>query len=96
MDAKSKADFINKVAGGEVISCSACGAANKPGNKFCSSCGKALGGLQNEVTKPSAFGQTPESNSNTAINKYVEPKNVFAQGLPDWNIEPPQVVVRRK
>lgn len=28
--------------------------------------------------------------------KYVEPNNVFAQGLPDWSIEPPQVVVRRR
>ncbi len=27
---------------------------------------------------------------------YVEPESVFAQGLPAWNVEPPQVVVRRK
>lgn len=27
---------------------------------------------------------------------YVEPESVFAQGLPEWSVEPPQVVVRRK
>ena len=26
---------------------------------------------------------------------YVEPPTAFAQGLPEWTIEPPQVVVRR-
>lgn len=26
----------------------------------------------------------------------AEPMAAFAKGLPDWNIEPPQVVVRRK
>lgn len=27
--------------------------------------------------------------------KYVAPENVFAQGLPAWSVEPPQVMVRR-
>ena len=26
---------------------------------------------------------------------YEEPESVFAQGLPEWSIEPPQVMVRR-
>ena len=30
------------------------------------------------------------------VERYVEPSNVFAQGLPEWNIEPPQVMVRRR
>ena len=29
-------------------------------------------------------------------SRYVEPNNVFAQGLPDWDIVPPQVMVRRR
>ena len=29
------------------------------------------------------------------VEKYVEPHNVFADGLPEWSIEPPQVMVRR-
>ncbi|MBR5307803.1 MAG: zinc ribbon domain-containing protein [Clostridia bacterium] len=31
----------------------------------------------------------------TPVHEYVEPKSVFAEGLPEWSIEPPQVVVRR-
>lgn len=27
--------------------------------------------------------------------EYVEPVNVFAEELPEWSLEPPQVVVRR-
>lgn len=27
--------------------------------------------------------------------EYAEPDNIFAQGLPDWSIEPPVVMVRR-
>ena len=29
------------------------------------------------------------------VSNYVEPESVFAQGLPEWSVEPPQVVVRR-
>ena len=41
------------------------------------------------------------NNENKEINKqyevyHEEPKDVFAEGLPQWSIEPPQVVVRRK
>lgn len=27
---------------------------------------------------------------------YEEPASVFAQGLPEWSVEPPEVMVRRK
>lgn len=27
---------------------------------------------------------------------YVEPNNAFASGLPEWTVEPPQIVVRRR
>ena len=39
---------------------------------------------------------TPSKTEEAAPVKYVEPENVFAQGLPEWSLEPPQVVVRRK
>ena len=29
------------------------------------------------------------------VEKYVEPVSVFAEGLPSWDIVPPQVMVRR-
>lgn len=30
-----------------------------------------------------------------SVQAYLD-KSVFAEGLPDWSIEPPQVVIRRK
>ena len=30
------------------------------------------------------------------LSTYVEPVSTFAEGLPEWNIEPPAVVVRRR
>ena len=27
--------------------------------------------------------------------KYIEPQSAFAEGLPEWSIEPPQVPLRR-
>ena len=40
--------------------------------------------------------QVPETKQEIPYGAYVEPKSVFAEGLPEWTIEPPQVVVRRK
>lgn len=40
--------------------------------------------------------QAPETKQEIPYVVYAEPKSVFAEGLPEWSIEPPQVVVRRK
>ena len=42
MDAKTKADFINSVATGEVVYCQKCGKQNKPYDKFFVACGTKL------------------------------------------------------
>ena len=42
MDAKSKANFINSVAGGEKVPCPQCSALNDAGSKFCTVCGSPL------------------------------------------------------
>lgn len=47
------------------------------------------------VNDAPAFAPASESVAPKAV-KYVEPTNVFAQGLPEWSIEPPQVMVRRR
>lgn len=39
--------------------------------------------------------QAEEKAAPVQILKYVEPSNAFAEGLPEWSIEPPQVMVRR-
>lgn len=93
MDAKSRANFINSVAAGTEISCPKCGARNESDSKFCIDCGA-------EITVPQAndtpaFEQAKEAAAPAKAPKYVEPNNVFAEGLPEWSIEPPQVMVRR-
>lgn len=93
MDAKSKANFINAVASGANVPCPKCGASNKADSKFCVSCGAEIAAVQETQNNTPAFEPAKEVPTKTI--KYVEPNNVFAQGLPDWSIEPPQVMVRR-
>jgi len=94
MDAKSRADFINSVASGANIPCPKCGTNNKSDSEFCISCGAGINVSQETQNTP-AFESTKETAPAKTI-KYVEPNNVFAQGLPEWSIEPPQVMVRRR
>lgn len=97
MDAKSKADFINSVANGETVPCPVCNAANGPDAKFCVVCGTKLTETADTNAAP-AFEPIPEypQDEETIETKYVEAKSVFADGLPSWDIVPPQVVVRRR
>lgn len=93
MDAKSKANFINSVASGTTVPCPKCGTNNKSDSKFCISCGAEITVPHEEQNNTPAF--EPAKESPVKAVKYVEPNNVFAQGLPSWSIEPPQVMVRR-
>lgn len=95
MDAKSKANFINSVASGATISCPKCGAANNSDSRFCISCGTEINIPQITQKDAPAFANVKETEQPIQISKYVEPKNVFAEGLPEWSIEPPQIMVRR-
>lgn len=170
MDAKSKANFINSVAGGQGIPCPNCNTLNEADSRFCIACGTPLSQKKPENAVPFAAAEpvqepTPTSaaassqeptptpaaapsqekepvpaaepsqqpfptaepsqqqpfaaaepsrspvrprpvqsrtkqaeqpKSAAPTEKYVEPESVFAEGLPSWDIEPPQVVVRRK
>lgn len=96
MDAKSKANFINSVAAGKSIPCPRCGINNEADNKFCFSCGAEISVPQGSDIAP-VFEQIKEPVSSMEDNvKFDEPCAVFAQGLPEWNVEPPQMVVRRR
>lgn len=158
MDAKSKANFINSVAGGQGIPCPNCNTLNEADSKFCIACGTPLTQKKPENVVPFATAepvqeptptpaaapsqekepvpaaepsqqpfptaepsqqqpfaaaepsrppvrprpvqsrtkQAEQPKSAAPTEKYVEPESVFAEGLPSWDIEPPQVVVRRK
>jgi predicted amidophosphoribosyltransferase len=66
------------------IQCTSCGTEVPKNGAFCNKCGKPL--------------QTAAAEVHNAIPvpAYIEPSTVFAEGLPEWSIEPPSVVVRRK
>ena len=94
MDAKNKANFINSVASGNVILCQVCGAQNAPDSQFCGSCGAEFNAPVSN-NEP-AFAQVSDNSArpNRPSLTYQEPESVFADGLPNWDIVPPQVMVR--
>lgn len=96
MDAKSRANFINSIASGTNIPCPNCGTNNKPDCKFCISCGAELTLPQASSNNTPAFEQVKEPQTSVKAAKYVEPNNVFAKGLPEWSLEPPYTMVRRR
>ena len=101
MSAKAKIDFINSVANGKKTSCPNCNSVIEQGTEFCTVCGAKL-----------EFKSSSESSRNLSLSKdngtgfdvinpskqtsIEAPKGIFAEGLPEWNLEPPQVVVRRR
>lgn len=162
MDAKSRANFINSVAGDQKVPCpkcntlndaksrfciicgtpiapavnagaegesqetklicTQCGTANENNSKFCIKCGAKLnhteaGPVESEEPQSSEANNIPFAPISEPVKKPVpdvvkpevkpvvpaapvveveEEKSVFAEGLPPWDVVPPQVVVRRK
>ena len=95
MDAKSKAEFINSVASGASIPCQKCGANNGPDSRYCVICGAELKRPQQEVEQVPAFEPAKEETVPKEMES-VQSTDVFAQGLPDWSVVPPQIMVRRR
>lgn len=156
MDAKSRARFINSIAGGQKVPCPSCNTLNDADAAFCITCGTSLKTSSEaknntegiicpvckamndadagfctscgeklkketvpEVPKPvrdvsaaapafqparqAAAASQPTERRRTAfriaepeVEVEEEPVSVFAEGLPDWDIVPPQIMVRRK
>ncbi|NLB62360.1 MAG: zinc ribbon domain-containing protein, partial [Clostridiales bacterium] len=71
--------------------CKGCGKQIKTDAKFCASCGTAV---EKDLSAP-AFEEIGQNPVNEPI-VYVEPIKVFANGLPEWNLEPPELVQRRR
>ena len=169
MDAKSKARFINSVAGGQGVPCPSCNYMNPPGAVFCRTCGTrlqpeepvqpeesvksekevqvvcpachtvlapdavfcfscgtkikeykaderevlpeqgdaavenaqpAFRAVDEDTVKPEPAAvrrpvQKRTINFAAPVEEKEEEVSVFAQGLPSWDVVPPQVVVRR-
>ncbi len=104
MDKKSRINFINSVADGQKVPCLKCDTLNPADSKFCSTCGRPIG-RQEEAPKEApkeeraavkAEEKKPLRKIETPVEEVIEEPSVFAEGLPKWDIVPPQVVVRRK
>lgn len=98
MDAKSRANFINSVAGGQKIPCPKCNTLNESDSRFCITCGVPIGQAEAPAQKPEK-AKTVQPSAAKPFVKVEEPaeeSSIFAEGLPAWDIVPPQVMVRRK
>lgn len=108
MDAKMRANFINSVAGGKKVTCPSCNTLNDADSKFCMTCGTKLesfgsmndNGVANDGIKNDQNEKSEKRPAfkvaEPAIEESEEPQSAFAQGLPSWDVLPPQIMVRRK
>lgn len=94
MDAKSRANFINHVAGGQKIPCPKCNTLNESDSRFCITCGAPIGQAEAPVQKPE--NQPSAAKPFAKVEEPAEEPNIFAEGLPAWDVVPPQVMIRRK
>jgi len=69
--------------------CKVCGTPLAGDEAFCTKCGTPVTHAKQETAR--LFSEPPKP-----VTVYVEPPVAFASGLPEWSIEPPAVVVRRK
>ena len=84
---------------GRFVPCPVCGAQNTR-IVVCISCGSELvAGYDARAENAAPAFQTVSNDSSCSevkVGKYKEPESVFADGLPSWDIVPPQVMVRRR
>ncbi len=96
MDAKSKANFINSVASGQKVPCPQCNFLNDSGDTCCAACGTRLTKPAQPAAEPApAVPAAPEAPVSPAPVIEEDP-GIFAKGMPEWDIVPPEVAVRRK
>lgn len=79
----------------EITKCEFCDSEITMAQEFCTRCGKSVNKSSkvknNEKPEVQVFNKVTELSSDLESD---EP-SAFAMGLPNWSIEPPQVVVRR-
>lgn len=111
MEERTKADLINAAASGQCIVCPNCSVINRVDAEFCTNCGEKFRGNEIQKTENVMENNVPFAtiDKNLMVNDHTETeaasnlsqvsqetKGTFANGLPLWTLEPPQVMVRRK
>ena len=105
--AKNAAENIADNTAGK--KCPKCGAENVEEAMFCASCGTplheksqkaamtepAFQSVQEKVQQP--VQEVPQEKVQQPVQEVSqEPESAFAKGLPEWDMVPPQVMIRRK
>lgn len=94
----------------EFIVCPVCGMKNQMGQEYCNNCGCGLKKVAAQMAAQSSESTDNGQKSGVAFKsiddeartastpktKYKAPPTVFAEGLPDWDIVPPQILVKRR
>ncbi len=110
MDARERANFINSVGSTTEKKCPKCGAENVEEAMFCASCGTSLKAEEpikeavqepvkeavQEPVKKAVQEPVKEAVQEPIQETVQEPESAFAKGLPEWDMVPPQVMIRRK
>lgn len=93
-----KPAFSTKSPRRTAVVCPKCGAVNQPGGKFCYKCGTNLTASKQAAPPADQGKASPKASPKVEeiTVQYEEPQCVFAEGLPDWSIEPPKIMIHRK
>jgi hypothetical protein len=96
MNAKSKADFINSIAGGKKIPCPVCNALNDTGAAFCFSCGNKLSVPKTTITCPNCkeeneAGSVFCASCGTRLTPEQEPVQVQPVQVQPVQVQPTEV-----
>ena len=94
MDPKSKAKFINSLASDKVVSSGNVTPAFETITDDSSLPNEKVEKYKDRLHRRKL--KRPKSRIDGNIEKYKEPESVFADGLPSWDILPPQIMVRRR
>lgn len=92
---ETNSNNVNSAINGNIIFCPKCGVKGNASYAYCQICGERL-----DLAKSNGLNDSSRrENSNIGqVNNEVENNNAlaFAQGLPEWSLEPPQIMVRRR
>lgn len=95
----AKDTAVTTVENAGVKKCPKCGVENVEEAMFCASCGTPLNRQKADMTNQaftSVQEEKTESVQQPASEVPQEAESAFAKGLPEWDMVPPQVMVRRK